>query len=102
MGQKRTRALQNVMSALHPIATAKAKFGKRPCLLYPPKADMRGAIADVCFGPKADIGLFDYLISGLLQMQRHGKAECPGGLKVDYEHELGWCLYRKIAWIFAL
>jgi len=26
LGQKRTCAVQNVMSALHPIATAKAKF----------------------------------------------------------------------------
>ena len=37
MGHKRTYAPQNVMSALHPIATAKAKFRKRPCLLYPRK-----------------------------------------------------------------
>src|SRR5262249_21656149 len=37
LGQKQTCALQNVMSALHPIATAKAKFRKRPCLLYPRK-----------------------------------------------------------------
>ena len=34
LGQKQTCALQNVMSALHPIATAKAKFRKRPCPLY--------------------------------------------------------------------
>ena len=34
LGQKQTCALQNVMSALPPIATAKAKFRKRPCLLY--------------------------------------------------------------------
>src|SRR5262249_4201335 len=51
---------------------------------------------------KSDVScLFDYLISDLLEMQRHGKAERLGGLEVDYEHELGWCLYRKIAWIFA-
>src|SRR5215472_12679678 len=37
LDQKQTCALQNVMSALHPIATAKAKFRKRPCLLYPLK-----------------------------------------------------------------
>jgi hypothetical protein len=33
LGQKRTCALQNRMSALPPIATAKAKFRKTPCLL---------------------------------------------------------------------
>jgi hypothetical protein len=30
-GQKQTYALQQAMSALHPIATAKAKFHRRPC-----------------------------------------------------------------------
>ena len=38
LGQKQTFAVQNVMSAL------------------PPKADMCGALAHVCFVPKADIG----------------------------------------------
>src|SRR5215471_5442812 len=37
LGQKQTCALQDVMSALPPIATAKAKFRKRPCLLQPRK-----------------------------------------------------------------
>jgi hypothetical protein len=37
LGQKRTYALQQAMSALHPIATAKAKFRDRPCPLYPQK-----------------------------------------------------------------
>src|SRR5262245_39387041 len=36
LGHKRTYAVQKAMSALHPIATAKAKFRKKPCLLYPP------------------------------------------------------------------
>jgi len=47
LGQKRTYAAQNVMSALPPIATMKADFRKRPCPLYPPKADMCGATSDV-------------------------------------------------------
>src|SRR5262245_64047763 len=38
--KKQTYALQQAMSALPPIATAKAKFRKRPCPLYPPKADI--------------------------------------------------------------
>src|SRR5262245_38186295 len=37
LGHKRTYAVQNGMSALPPIATAKADFRKRPCLLYPQK-----------------------------------------------------------------
>jgi len=34
-GQMRTYATQQAMSALHPIATAKADFHKRSCPLYP-------------------------------------------------------------------
>src|SRR5262245_6647655 len=37
LGQKQTYALHQPMSALPPIATAKADFRKRPCLLYPQK-----------------------------------------------------------------
>src|SRR5262245_16544001 len=42
LGHKQTCALQSVMSALHPIATAKAKFRKRPCPLYPRKRTLAG------------------------------------------------------------
>jgi hypothetical protein len=55
LGQKQTCAPQKRMSALLPIATAKADFRKRPFPLNPPKADMCSALAQVCFGPKADI-----------------------------------------------
>ena len=54
LGQKRTCTAHKLMSALPPIATAKAKFRKRPCLLYPPKAGMCSALGHVCFGPIAD------------------------------------------------
>ena len=37
LGQKQTYALQQGMSALPPIATAKADIRKTPCLLYPQK-----------------------------------------------------------------
>jgi hypothetical protein len=37
LGQKQTYALQQAMSALPPIATAKADIRKRSCLLYPRK-----------------------------------------------------------------
>ena len=37
LGHKRTCALQQAMSALPPIATAKANSRKRSCLLYPRK-----------------------------------------------------------------
>jgi hypothetical protein len=37
LGQKQTYAVQNGMSALPPIATAKADICPRSCLLYPRK-----------------------------------------------------------------
>ena len=37
LGQKQTYAPQQAMSALPPIATAKADFRTRSCLLYPQK-----------------------------------------------------------------
>jgi hypothetical protein len=37
LGQKQTYAAQQVMSALPPIATAKADSRKRSCPLYPRK-----------------------------------------------------------------
>src|SRR5262245_233976 len=37
LGQKQTHAVQQRMSALPPIATAKADIRKRSCLLYPQK-----------------------------------------------------------------
>jgi len=37
LGQKQTYALQQAMSALLPIATAKADLRKKACLLYPQK-----------------------------------------------------------------
>jgi hypothetical protein len=45
------------MSALLPIATAKADSRKRSCPLYP--RDMCGAARNVRFGPKADMGRHD-------------------------------------------
>src|SRR5262245_45447913 len=37
MGHKQTFAVRRAMSALHPIATAKANFRKNSCLLCPRK-----------------------------------------------------------------
>jgi hypothetical protein len=46
LGQKQTFAVQNVMSALPPIATAKADF-RQGHVCFTPKADMCGATRDV-------------------------------------------------------
>jgi len=54
LGQKRTCALQNLKSALPPMATTKADMPHKSCPLYP-QADMCSAASDVCFWPEADI-----------------------------------------------
>ena len=55
LGHKRTYAVQKVMSALAPTATAKAHAAMVMSALLP-KADMCSALAHVRFGPIADIG----------------------------------------------
>src|SRR5262245_27732565 len=56
LGHKRTYAAHKPMSALPPIATAKADMPQMVMSALLPKADMCGALVHVCFGPKADIG----------------------------------------------
>jgi hypothetical protein len=48
LGQKQTCAPQKVMSALPPIATAKADFPQTVMSALPQKADICGATSDVC------------------------------------------------------
>jgi hypothetical protein len=66
LGQKRTCASQQVMSALLP------------------KADICGALTHVCFGPKADIDiLFDHLVGNQQKVAGNRQAECFGRLQID-------------------
>jgi hypothetical protein len=55
LGQKRIYAAHKLMSALPPIATAKADMPQKVMSALPPRADMCSALAHVCFGPIADI-----------------------------------------------
>jgi hypothetical protein len=52
LGQKRTYAVQTGMSALPPIATAKAKFHKRPCPLCPQKRTCAAQLGMSALGQK--------------------------------------------------
>jgi hypothetical protein len=45
--------------------------------------------------------LFDNLVGELLKAQRHFEAERLGGLQVDTQLELDWCLRRQIGWLLA-
>ena len=76
LGQKRTLAVQQRMSALTP------------------KADMCGANSNVCFGP--DIALFDHLVGLRKQRRWHCYAQCFSRLKIDHQLVLGRRLRRKV------
>ena len=71
LGQKRTFAVQNVMSAL------------------PPKADMCGALADVRFVPIADIvPLFDHFVGATDYWSWDVEPERLGSLEIDDQLDL--------------
>src|SRR5262245_7925373 len=57
LGQKRTYAAQHSMSALHPIATAKADIGKPSGLLYPRKRTCAVQLVMSALGQKRTLGL---------------------------------------------
>src|SRR5512132_3138780 len=52
LGQKPTYAVQKAMSALPPIATAKADSRKRSCLLYPRKRTLNASLLMSALGQK--------------------------------------------------
>src|SRR5215510_2449444 len=67
--------------------------------VLPPIADMCDAVADVCYGPKADsMSLIDYFIGAAKQRRRHGETEHSGGLRIDDQLKLvgfdNWQLRR--------
>ena len=49
----------------------------------PPKADMCGATSDVCYGPEADIPLFDDVVGAPDECVRDVEAERLGRLQID-------------------
>src|SRR4029079_2562552 len=61
--QPHALALQKAMSALPPIATAKADMPQIAVSAFPPTADMCNATSNVGYGPIADIcRLFGHLV----------------------------------------
>jgi hypothetical protein len=76
LGQKPTCAPQKVMSALPPIATAKAARRDSACPLTL-KADMCGAARDVRYGPKADMDISDQRRNVALLFRRDKQVRHP-------------------------
>ena len=74
----------------------------------PPKADMCGALAHVCFVPIADYApqqsaLYSITSSARAsKRRRHGEAERLGGLEIDHQLVLGRSLDRQIGRLLAL
>src|SRR5262249_30111621 len=82
--KKRTFAVHQLMSALHPIATAKAKSRKRPCLLYPRKRICAVHSPMSALGQKRTwSALFDHLISAGEQRRRYGEVQRFGRFQID-------------------
>ena len=90
LGQKRTFAVQKVMSAL------------------PPKADMCGATRHVRYVPIADScsatkgSLFDHLVGASEHRVRHGETKRLGRLQINRQIVLGWRLHRQVGRLLAL
>ena len=66
--------MQHLMSALPPIATAKADMPQMVMSALPPKADMCGAFIHVCFGPEADMRQWSSLLCALLCFLRRASS----------------------------
>src|SRR4029453_14449085 len=95
LGQKPTCAPQKVMSALHPIATAKADSRNRPCPLYPQKQTCAVQTSMSALGQKQTFRYsFDHLVDAVKQRRRHGEAERLSGFEVDDQPILG----RRLHW----
>jgi hypothetical protein len=96
LGQKPTYALQQAMSALPPIATAKAKFRKASCLLYPRKQTCAVQEAMSALGQKRTSHLFDHLVGAGEQAWWHRETERLGCFEIDYQFVLGRRVYGEV------
>src|SRR5262245_7884439 len=106
LGHKQTYAVQKAMSALPRIATARADFRKRSCLLYPQKrtcaVQNRMSAKGQKRTPAQSLWLFDHLVRPREECRRHGKAERLGRFEIDHQLIFRRRLYRQVDRLFAL
>src|SRR5262249_30766758 len=103
LGHKQTCAAQNVMSALPPIATAKADAGKRSCPLYPQKQTCAVHKRMSALGQKRTFcDSLDQFVGALLELKRNVEPERLGGLEIDHQFEFDRGLDGKLARLLAL
>src|SRR5262249_18024647 len=79
-----------------------SEISQKAMSALPPKADMCSAQPHVCFGPKADMALFDHLIGNGDQSGRNFDADRPRGCQIDDEFVPARTCNREISGLFAL
>src|SRR5215510_10742662 len=100
LGHKRTFAMHKLMSALPPIATAKADIRKRSCPLYTRKRTCALQLQMSALGQKrTSRALFDDLISPRKEFRGHVEPEHSGGLGIDDQLKLVCLHHRQIGWL---
>src|SRR6476661_10729579 len=103
LGHKRTCAVQKAMSALLPIATAKADFRTGSCLLTPESGHVRCNQRCLLWANSGLIqrskkgSLFDRLVGAGEHGGGHCKAKRFGRLEIDHQLVPVWGLYRQIS-----
>src|SRR5262249_12315156 len=96
LGEMSTYAVQQVMSALPPIATAKADSRKRSCPLYPQERTCAVHYAMSALGQKRTSASIDYFIRTQQECFCNLQPERLGGGRIDDKVELGWLLDRQV------
>ena len=108
LGQKQTYAAQQVMSALPPIATAKADSCRRSCLLYPKNGHVRCTSSGLLWalsGHETNLVCHSYSMTASARARTAGGIVRPSSLavfKIDHQLVLGRRLHWKVTRFLAL
>src|SRR5262245_19602999 len=108
LGQKQTYAVQQPMSALHPIATTKADMCQSSCLLYPRKRTCAAQNRMSALGQKRThaaqqtASLFDHLVGAGEYCWRDCQPLCPCGLEIYHKLKFRGLHHREISGFRAL
>src|SRR5262249_29183030 len=101
--KKQTCAVQNVVSALHPIATAKAKFGKSGHVCFTRESGHARCNGMSALGQKRTSSRFsfDHLVGATYESVGDGDAERLGGPEVYDQFDFCGLLNWQIGRLFA-
>src|SRR5262245_22358148 len=99
---KQTCASQQVMSALPPIATAKADTANGHVCFTPKSGHVQCTGACPLWAISGHLQLFDHLVGYLLNLSRNREAQRLRGLEIDHQLELDRKFDWQRAWGLAL